>query len=114
MAQMKKSGPAKPAYKTKTQDSIVQDITNRYSVTAREARDIVTSVGTFFKTVKEMKPGQGGTGPTAKSVRAIKAAGSDVAKQIKETGSAAKSGTKGTTAAQTKVKREVTPGTKRK
>ena len=99
--------------KPKDQASIIQDITKRYNVTAREARDIVTSVGTFFKTVKEMQPGKGGTGPTVKSVKAIKAAGSDVAKQIKETGMAAKSGTKGTTAAQTKVKREVKPGTKR-
>ena len=115
MAQMRKSGPAKPAYSSKapSKNSVIQDITKRYNVTAREARDIVTSVGTFFKTVKEVKPGAGGTGPTAKSVRAIKAAGSDVAKQIKETGSAAKSGSKGTTAAQSKVKREVKPGTKR-
>jgi len=100
--------------KPKDQASVIKDITNRYNVTAREARDIVTSVGTFFKTVKEMKPGQGGTGPTAKSVKAIKAAGSDIGKQIKETGSAAKSGKTGTTAAQSKVKREVAPGIKRK
>ena len=100
--------------KPKDQASLIQDITNRYSVTAREARDIVTSVGTFLKTVKEMKPGKGGTGPTVQSINAIKAAGSDVKKQIKETGSAATSGKSGTTAAQSKTKREVTSGTKRK
>jgi phosphotransferase system HPr-like phosphotransfer protein len=100
--------------KPKDKSSLIQDITNRYSVTAREARDIVTSVGTFLKTVKNVKPSQGGGTPTAKSMRAINAAGSDVVKQIRETGSAATSGKTGTTAAQSKVKREVIPGTKRK
>jgi hypothetical protein len=99
--------------KPKDQKSLIQDITNRYTVTAREARDIVTSVGTFLKTVQNVKPSQGGGAPTSKSMRAINAAGSDIVKQIKETGSAAVSGKTGTTAAQSKVKREVTKGTKR-
>jgi hypothetical protein len=99
--------------KPKDQKSLIQDITNRYTVTAREARDIVTSVGTFLKTVQNVKPSQGGGTPTVQSMNAIKAAGSDIKKQIKETGSAAISGKKGTTAAQSKVKREVVEGKKR-
>lgn len=100
--------------KPKDKKSIIQDITNRYSVTAREARDIVTAVGTYFKTVSNVKPDPRGITPTASSMRAIGAAGSDVKKQVKETISAAKSGKKGTTAAQSKIKRVVTSGTKRK
>ena len=99
--------------KPKDSKSLIQDITNRYSVTAREARDIVTSVSTYFKTIKEVKPDKVGLTPTASSMRAIGAAGSDVKKQIKETITAAKSGKTGTTAAQSKVKRQVKPGTRR-
>jgi|1048.fasta_scaffold91629_2 hypothetical protein len=99
--------------KPKDSKSLIQDITNRYSVTAREARDIVTSVSTYFKTIKEVKPDKVGLTPTASSMRAIGAAGSDVKKQIKETVTAAKSGKTGTTAAQSKVKRQVKPGTRR-
>ena len=98
----------------KDKKSMIQDITNRYSVTAREARDIVTAVGTYFKTVSNVKPDPRGITPTVSSTNAIKAAGSDVKKQIKETVSAAKSGKTGTTAAQSKTKRVVTPGTKRR
>jgi hypothetical protein len=101
---------AKPKDKT----SLIQDITNRYTVTSREARDIVTAVGTYFKTLKDIKPDPVGLTPTSSSMRAIGSASSDVRKQIKETVSAAKSGKTGTTAAQSKTKREVTPGTKRK
>jgi hypothetical protein len=100
--------------KPKNKSGLVKDITSRFNVTSREARDIVTSVGTYFKTLKDIKPDPVGLTPTSSSMRAIGAASSDVRKQIKETVSAAKSGKKGTTAAQSKMTRNVTPGTKRK
>ena len=72
--------------KPKDQKSLIQDITNRYRVTAREARDIVTAVGTV-------------AGRAAKGGDAT-GKGKDIAnlkKQIKEVGVAAKTGKKGTT-----------------
>jgi hypothetical protein len=100
--------------KPKNKNGLVKDITSRFNVTSREARDIVTSVGTYFKTLKDIKPDRVGLTPTSSSMRAIGQASADVRKQIKETVSAAKSGKKGTTAAQSKMTRNVTPGTKRK
>lgn len=73
---------AKPKDKT----SLIQDITNRYRVTAREARDIVTAVGTHMVT----------TGPVQYRSDKIKNKGS-VYKQIGETVKAAATGEKGTT-----------------
>ena len=81
MAQMKKSAapmkkeiaPAKK--KAEVKNNLIQDITNRFRVTAREARDIVTAVGTAIQE------------PNFKS---------DIAKQIKEVGPAATTGFKGT------------------
>jgi hypothetical protein len=99
--------------KPKDKNSLIQDITNRYRVTAREARDIVTSVGTVMKTVANAKGGQNSVTWTGQSQKAVNAAGSDLKKQVKETINAATSGKSGTTAAQSKVKREVKPGTKR-
>jgi hypothetical protein len=100
MATMKKTAPKKAAYSTKPKDkeSLIQDITNRFSVTAREARDIVTSVGTVLATTKQLKPGAGGTTPTVASSRRQGQAVSDLGKQIKETLTAAKTGKSGTTA----------------
>jgi hypothetical protein len=100
MATMKKTAPKKAAYSTKPKDkeSLIQDITNRFSVTAREARDIVTSVGTVLATTKQLKPSAGGMGVTASSSRRQRQALSDLGKQIKETASAAKTGKSGTTA----------------
>ena len=112
MATMKKTAPKKPAYSTKAKakDSIVQDITNRYTVTAREARDIVTAVGTYLKTIKDIKPDPIGITPTSSSMRALGQSSSNLKKQIKETATAAMSGKTGTTSAKSKQKRVVTPG----
>jgi hypothetical protein len=107
-------GDKMPAPKITNKNGLVKDITSRFNVTSREARDIVTSVGTYLKTLKDIKPDPVGLTPTSSSMRAIGAASSDVRKQIKETVTAAKSGKKGTTAAQSKVKRQVTSGKKRK
>ena len=73
-------------------EKMIQNITNRYRVTAREARDIVTAVGSAAQAVR--KSPQEGL-PVKKIVK-------DVAKQVKEVGTAATSGKKGTTAATVK------------
>ena len=85
------AGPVKkvisdnPAYKNKSGvEKVIQDITNRYRVTAKEARDIVTAVGTVGAT-------RGGN-PTVS-----KAAGENLKKQVKEVAKAATTGKKGTT-----------------
>ena len=70
--------------------SLAQDITNRYRVTAREARDIITAVGSLGKASVLRE-----TGDTS----AMKKAAKDVVKQVKETGKAAMTGKKGTSAA---------------
>ncbi len=88
-------------------------ITNYVKTVAREIRDLPTAAGTLAKTIKNVKPSQGGGTPTAKSQRAINQAGSNVGKQVKEVVTAIVSGKSGTTSAQSKVKREVIPGKKR-
>jgi hypothetical protein len=90
--------------------NIVQDITNRFRVTAREARDIVTAVNTA---------GQAATNKNIRSPQTIKNAATDVKKQVKETVRAAATGKKGTGAAKITdnsgdVRYQVTPGVKRK
>jgi hypothetical protein len=67
--------------KPKDKKSLVQDITNRYRVTAREARDIVTAVGTLIE---------------SPNVGKVKQGASNLKKQIAEVGPATQ-GKKGTT-----------------
>ena len=90
--QLKKSGPAKPVYKAGAKENLIQDITNRFRVTAREARDIVTAVGNVGAVVRD-KGNAGALGGTANQ---LKAAAKEVKKQVGETAKAAKSGAKGT------------------
>jgi hypothetical protein len=97
-----------PVYKA------VSTLTSYAGNLGRELRDIPTAAGTLAKTIQNVKPSQGGGTPTAKSQRAVNQAGSNVGKQIKEVGSAIISGKSGTTSAQSKIKREVIPGKKRK
>lgn len=97
-----------PVYKA------INTVTSYVGNVSREVRDIPTAVGTLAKTIANVKPSQGGGTPTAKSQRAVNAAGANLGKQIKEIGSAVISGKSGTTSAQSKVKREVISGTKRK
>ena len=111
MAQMRKT--AKP--------STVQQIAKRFGITAREARDIATAVGTVLATTKQLKPSDGGMGVTVASSRRQRQAVGDLGKQIKETVTAAKTGKSGTTAlnSNARVKNRNTgvvlaPGTKRK
>jgi hypothetical protein len=81
--------------------STVAAIAKRFGVTAREARDIATAVGTLGKAV--VTPGSR-YGSTAKNKGAtiIKTTG-DIAKQVGETYTAAKKGKSGTSAIQLKT-----------
>ena len=77
-------------------NKIVQDITNRYRVTAREARDIVTAVSSAGKTVSSAVKN-----PTATTRGEMVKSAKNVVKQVAETGKAAATGKKGTTAGAT-------------
>ena len=68
--------------KAKDKESIIQDITNRFRVTAREARDIVTAVGTIATVNRN---------PTN-----MKYAKANLKQQVQEAGAAATKGKKGT------------------
>ena len=95
--------------KPKDKKSLIQDITNRYRVTAREARDIVTAVGTVGRTIVDRNIVPGGSsnslagknmdsGEQSKKAK-IEAAARNLVKQTREAGSAATTGKKGTTSA---------------
>jgi hypothetical protein len=94
MAQMKKSGAAKPAYKagarSKSGASTAAAVAKRFGITAREARDIATALGTVAG--RAVTGTYGANDPTAKGKAA-----KNLVKQIKETGVAAATGKKGTT-----------------
>ena len=109
--------------KKKDQESLIQDITNRFRVTAREARDIVTSVANAASV------GYANMGPKTKAGPQTGKMLKDIGKQVKETAVAAATGKKGTTPlkvkdnpkdsyvvnkAQTNIAKTVKPGTKRK
>jgi len=72
-------------------EKLIQDITNRYRVTAREARDIITAAGTVVKTDNSPQQGMGFRGTSRKT--AVK----NLKKQVVETAKAAATGKKGTT-----------------
>jgi hypothetical protein len=80
-----------PAAKPNKVEKLIQDVTNRYRVTAREARDIITAAGTVIKTPNANRGGGWGFEETKKStaVRNLK-------KQVVETAKAAATGKKGT------------------
>ena len=73
----------KPA-RNKSGASALKEVTKRFGITAREARDIATAVGTLAQT---RKTSAGGTKEEARK---------NLKKQIKEVGSAAIKGKKGT------------------
>jgi hypothetical protein len=98
--------------KPKDKASLIQNITNRYRVTAREARDIVTAVSTAARTVVDPNVRQAGVSgvikkgmtvgsrTTSSAVRAK--AGRNIAKQIGEVYTAATKGKSGTKSAEIK------------
>lgn len=64
MAQMRKSGPAKPAYKAGAKNDLVSKITNAYRVTAKEAAQII-------KVVSESKPVLTGVSPAKEAAKFV-------------------------------------------
>lgn len=93
MKKMAPKAPAKAKAKAVDNKSLVQDITNRFRVTAREARDIVTAVGTYgtLKFNPDSKYDRYST-QKAEKAKAVK----NIKKQVSETITAAKTGKKGT------------------
>ena len=100
--------------KAKDKKSLIQDITNRYRVTAREARDIVTAVGTLGRTIVDKNVVPDYTKRNSNAGKAALVAGSprrsvteaaerNLVKQVRETASAALKGKKGTTSAKIKT-----------
>ena len=77
-------------------EKLVQDVTNRYRVTAKEARDIVTAVSNAGKTFSSAAKN-----PTATTRGELAKSAKNVVKQVAETGQAAATGKKGTTAGAT-------------
>jgi hypothetical protein len=72
----------------------LSEITKRFGITAREARDIATAVGTAIQSARNPNV----LGARAKLKSPLRpTAGNVVKKQIKETITAAKTGKKGTT-----------------
>ena len=91
----------------------IAEIAKRAGITAREMRDVVTAAGTVAKTAVNIKGGKGTVGPTSASSGRVKAAVSNLGTQIKEVGSAAAKGKKGTTSLQTKTGEDLKPGKSR-
>lgn len=88
--------------KKKKQLSPLEKVAKRYKITAREARDITTAIGNVVDSAYQyaiqnyVNDHKG----MRSSPKVIKKAAKDVVKQVKETGRAATTGKKGTTAGQ--------------
>ena len=95
--ELKRIKEGKPTYTTKSPArskagaSTVAAVAKRFGVTAREARDIATAVGTLGKAAVVTAQFPGSNKGVAKS------AAKNLVKQVKETGTAAATGKKGTT-----------------
>jgi hypothetical protein len=80
--------------RSKSGASALKEVTKRFGITAREARDIATAVSTAAKVTARTGAG--------KTTWARPSQIAEVAKQVKEVGVAAATGKKGTSAGQTK------------
>ena len=89
--ELKRIKEGKPTYTTKGKPSTVAAVAKRFGVTAREARDIATAVGTLGKAAAVTAQFPSMNKGVAKS------AAKNLVKQVKETGTAAATGKKGTT-----------------
>jgi len=78
-----------PTPKSNRLEKLVQDVTNRYRVTAREARDIVTAIGTAANAANEKQ---------------VKSSNKNLVKQVAEVGKAAITGKSGTTSDKATIK----------
>jgi hypothetical protein len=79
--------------KAKNKKSLIQDITNRYRVTAREARDIVTAVSNAGVALGKSSEKGNKNDAAAKARKAV----TNIPKQIIEAGKTAVTGKPGTT-----------------
>ena len=102
MAQMRKSAAAKPAAKGGA--SAIAAIAKRFNVTAKEARDIARAVKNVGESAIASRTNSG----SYYGAKALKASVKDLKKQVKETGTAAMTGKKGTPAG--KLKYDVDTG----
>jgi cytochrome c peroxidase len=93
-ATMKKSAAKPAATKAKSKPSTIQQVAKRFGVTAREARDIATAIGTYgtLKFDPDSKYDRYSTQKIEKA-KAVK----NIKKQVSETITAARTGRKGTT-----------------
>jgi len=92
------------ARKPKAGTSTVSKVVGRAKTTAREARDVVTAVGTSARSrlnTRSYRSASGGLKSTPTSKANTAAADKNLKKQLKETAMAAMTGKKGTTSAQT-------------
>jgi hypothetical protein len=100
---------AKKSRGPKAGTSTVSKIVNRAKTVAREVRDVKTALGTSLRDQEQnVRRTAMGVGPTKKNV------GGNLKKQIKEVGSAVKSGKKGTSSDMYNKPGVYNKGTKRK
>jgi hypothetical protein len=100
----KATGVKTSARKPKAGTSTVSKVVGRAKTTAREARDVVTAVGTSARSrlnTRSYRSASGGLKSTPTSKANTAAADKNLKKQLKETAMAAMTGKKGTTSAQT-------------
>lgn len=101
--------PIKAERAPKAGSSTVSKVVKRAKTVAREVRDIKTAVGTSLRDQEQnVRRAAMGAKPTGKNV------GGNLKKQIKEVGSAIKSGKKGTSSDMYNKPGAYKPGTKRK
>ena len=106
LVQRERNAKAKAdAAKPNKVEKLIQDVTNRYRVTAREARDIVTAAGTVAKTVGKIP----GSVKAPLSTKPSSEAKKNLVNQVKETAVAAATGKKGTTSDKTAKMGSVNP-----
>ena len=105
----KATGAKTTARKPKAGSSVVSKVVKRAKTVAREVRDIKTAVGTSLRDQEQnVRRAAMGVKPTGKNV------GGNLKKQIKEVGTAIKSGTKGTSSDMYSKPGAYNKGTKRK
>ena len=99
----------KPARGAKAGSSVVSSVVKRAKTVAREARDVKTAVGTSLRDIEQNVRRAGmGVKPTGKNV------GGNLKQQLKEVGTAIKSGKKGTSSDMYNKPGAYNKGTKRK
>jgi hypothetical protein len=79
--EIKRMREGKPTYVTKGKPSTVQQVAKRFNVTAREARDIATAIGSIA---------------ASSNTGRLKKTSANLVKQVKEVGTAVTTGKKGT------------------